>query len=285
MTPSELQQIRGRDIALIAQDPAAALNPLLRIGDQITDVIEAHSRSGHRMSTNRCRDLLTRVGLPEPDVRARQYPHQLSGGMLQRAMIAMAIANDPKVLLADEPTTALDVTIQAQILELLKKMQSEIGTAIVLVTHDLGVVAEVADRVVVMYAGRVVEIGPARNVLKDPWHPYTSALLGSLPSAHGGRTRLIAIPGQPPSLTDRPSGCAFHPRCQLRRGRAICVTTTPTLQEREGGLSACHFADEMPITNHDRRLRVGEPPVVRPAVVSEASALADDTAGVRHGIR
>lgn len=246
MRPDQLQRLRGKEISLIAQDASSALNPLHRVGDQLRAVIRAHSTEGRAGAGRRTVELLAKVGVPDPAVRERQYPHEFSGGMLQRAMIAMAIANGPKVLLADEPTTALDVTIQAQILELLKKMQSDIGTAIVLVTHDLGVVAEIADRVVVMYAGRVVENGPVRSVFEMPRHPYTAALLASLPSGQTRGTHLKTIPGQPPSLARRPSGCAFHPRCTLSAGRAKCSTEVPLLKEVGGGAaSACHFAREL----------------------------------------
>ncbi len=192
-------------------------------------------------------DLLRLVGVPNPDTRVDQYPHEFSGGMRQRAMIAMAIANSPSLLIADEPTTALDVTIQAQVLEVLKTVQEETEAATILITHDLGIVAEMCDRVLVMYAGRIVESGDVHTIFRSPRHPYTVGLLDSLPKLTEDEEWLRPIPGSPPSLISRPSGCAFHPRCFLSQGRQQCREEVPTLHsaEGEGHAAACHFADEL----------------------------------------
>jgi oligopeptide/dipeptide ABC transporter ATP-binding protein len=188
------------------------------------------------------------VGIPNPDVRYDQYPHEFSGGMRQRAMIAMSIANSPSLLIADEPTTALDVTIQAQVLEVLKNVQAETSAATILITHDLGIVAELCDRVIVMYAGKIVEYGDVHTIFQNPRHPYTIGLMDSLPKLTEDEEWLRPIPGQPPSLINRPPGCAFHPRCFLSQGRLRCREEVPPLQPVDGGTdhgSACHFADEL----------------------------------------
>jgi oligopeptide/dipeptide ABC transporter ATP-binding protein len=226
-----------------------SLNPVLKIGFQLGEAIRAH-HPGEKDDeiTKHVIQLLRTVGIPQPERRYEQYPHEFSGGMRQRAMIAMAIANDPSVLVADEPTTALDVTIQAQIIEVLKAAQRETNAAIVLITHDLGLIAELADRVVVMYAGRVVEIGDVFSIFDSPRHPYTAGLLKSLARLDADVGRLEPIAGQPPSLITPPPGCAFHPRCALSRGRATCRTDMPELRAfgAEGGhRSACHFAEEL----------------------------------------
>jgi oligopeptide/dipeptide ABC transporter ATP-binding protein len=245
----QLRAIRGGPMAMIFQDPMSALNPVLTIGDQIGEAIIAHEPSADEDGARRrVVELLELVGVPAAATRARQYPHELSGGMRQRAMIAMAIANDPSVLVADEPTTALDVTVQAQILEVLKAAQSETHAAIVLITHDLGLIAELADRVVVMYAGRVVEIGDVFTIFESPRHPYTAGLLRSRARLDGDGAELEPIPGQPPSLISPPSGCPFHPRCALSGGREICRTDVPQLRVVEAGEeqhAACHFAEEL----------------------------------------
>jgi oligopeptide transport system ATP-binding protein len=236
---------------MIFQDPMTSLNPVFTIGDQISEALLAH-HPGMKDDAARERTihLLETVGVPYPERRIDQYPHEFSGGMRQRAMIAMAMANDPAVLIADEPTTALDVTIQAQIVEVLKAAQSETHAAIVLITHDLGLIAELADRVVVMYAGRVVEIGDVFEIFNSPRHPYTVGLMGSLARLDADLDRLEPIPGQPPSLISPPPGCAFHPRCTLSQGRAICRTDVPKLRPASGDeqgshRSACHFAEEL----------------------------------------
>jgi oligopeptide/dipeptide ABC transporter ATP-binding protein len=243
----ELRKIRGKDIAMIFQDPMTSLNPVLRVGDQIAEAITTHEPD-HEEDDVRKRvvDLLELVGVPNADDRYDRYPHEYSGGMRQRAMIAMAIANQPKILIADEPTTALDVTIQAQVLEVLRRAQQETNAGTILITHDLGVIAEMADRVVVMYGGRVVETGTVDEIFHAPRHPYTLGLLSSLPRPDQDLERLEPIPGNPPSLINLPSGCAFHPRCHLGAGRQRCRTEVPPAYDvGEGRLSACHFHEEM----------------------------------------
>jgi oligopeptide/dipeptide ABC transporter ATP-binding protein len=212
---AELQQIRGGDIAMVFQDPMSSLDPVYRIGDQIVEQIRAHdAKISKPAALDRAVDLMERVGVPHARARLRSYPHEFSGGMRQRVMIAMALSCSPKLLIADEPTTALDVTIQAQILEELRQLRAQTGTGIILVTHDLGVVADIADRVVVMYAGRVVEQGTLEELFYDPQHPYTWGLLGSITRVDSDRSqRLPAIPGSPPSLLRAPQGCHFRPRC------------------------------------------------------------------------
>ena len=210
----QLRDVRGEEIAMIFQDPMSSLNPVYRIGDQITEMIHAHRDVSNSEASSRAVELLRSVGIPSPERRARSYPHELSGGMRQRVMIAMALSLEPKVLIADEPTTALDVTVQAQILRLIDELNRERDLAVILITHDLGVVAEVADRVVVMYAGQIVENGTLDEIFYDPQHPYTWGLLGSLTRLDQPRTgRLRQITGQPPSLLDAPPGCRFAPRC------------------------------------------------------------------------
>jgi oligopeptide transport system ATP-binding protein len=215
---SRMAEIRGRDVAMIFQEPMTSLNPVHRVGDQIAEAVLAHERVGDRAATTRAVSLLEQVGIPEPALRARAFPHQLSGGMRQRAMIAMALACRPRILIADEPTTALDVTIQAQILDLIRTLQDETGMSVIFITHNLGVVAEVADRVLVMYAGQVVEDAPVAELLRRPLMPYSAGLIGSVPQlAHvRARTqgaRLVAIPGNVPDPRDRAAGCVFNPRC------------------------------------------------------------------------
>jgi len=222
----QLRRIRGKELAMIFQDPMTALNPLLTVGRQLTEVLEVHKVARGRAARRKAAAALGDVGIPEPEARLVAYPHELSGGMRQRVMIAMALLCDPKVLFADEPTTALDVTIQAQILELLTDLQERHGTAIVLITHDLGVVAGRCDRVLVMYAGRVVERAPTNELFAAPAHPYTRALLTSVPSLEGPPTeRLLAIEGQPPDLAELPPGCACAPRCELAHDG--CTSAAP----------------------------------------------------------
>jgi peptide/nickel transport system ATP-binding protein len=211
---AELRAIRGNEIAMIFQDPSTALHPLYKVGSQLVEAVRAHQDMSKAQARKRTIELLGLVGIPDPGKRVDDYPHEFSGGMRQRAMIAMALANEPKLLIADEPTTALDVTVQAQILALLARLRAELGMAIVIVTHDIGVVAEMADEIAVMYAGRIVETAAAQTLLSSPEHPYTWGLLRSIPRLDGPRReRLEPIPGSPPSLIDPPSGCHFHPRC------------------------------------------------------------------------
>jgi peptide/nickel transport system ATP-binding protein len=211
---SELRTIRGNEIAMIFQDPLSALHPLYKVGRQLTEALQAHKDIAKAKARERAIELLGLVGIPDPNRRFDDYPHEFSGGMRQRAMIAMALANDPKLLIADEPTTALDVTVQAQILALMERLQQELGMAIIIITHDLGVVAEMADDIAVMYAGRIVETASATAVFSKPEHPYTWGLLKSIPRLDSDRSeQLVPIPGTPPSLIRPPSGCHFHPRC------------------------------------------------------------------------
>jgi peptide/nickel transport system ATP-binding protein len=238
---SEIRAVRGNDIAMIFQDPMTALTPVYRVGWQIGEQLRAHESLSKRAARRRTVELLAEVGISNPERRVDDYPHQFSGGMRQRVMIAMALSCNPSLLIADEPTTALDVTIQAQILELMKKLRSDHGSAILLITHDIGVVADLADRVAVMYAGRVVEEAPKRAIFRDPQHPYTWGLLGSIPRLDRPRTRrLVAIPGLPPSPGGADEGCRFEPRCVHRF--AACAAR-PELLERAGPgrRDACHL--------------------------------------------
>lgn len=216
----ELRAVRGGEVAMVFQDPLSALHPFYTVGAQIVEAIRAHQDVGSRVARRRAVELLGLVGIPEPERRADDHPHELSGGMRQRAMIAMALANEPKLLIADEPTTALDVTVQAQILALIERLREQLGMAVILITHDLGVVADTADEIAVMYAGRIVERAPAGTLFAAPQHPYTWGLLGSIPRLTDQREReLVPIPGRPPSLIALPGGCSFHPRCPYARER------------------------------------------------------------------
>jgi oligopeptide/dipeptide ABC transporter ATP-binding protein len=230
LDPDEMRDIRGSEIAMIFQDPMTSLNPVYRVGWQIAEQVRAHAKMSKADAHDRAVELLDAVGIPEPKLRVDDYPHQFSGGMRQRAMIAMALSCNPDLLIADEPTTALDVTIQAQILTLIRRLRSDFGSAIVLITHDMGVVADVAERVCVMYAGRVVEDGPKGELFANAQHPYTWGLLGSIPRIDRPRPRrLTTIPGLPPSLLSLPAGCAFRPRCPHAFG--LC-SEPPDLLER-----------------------------------------------------
>ena len=229
----DLREIRGDDIAMIFQDPLSSLHPFYKVGAQIVEAIQTHRDVSKAQALDRAVEMLGLVGIPEPRKRADAYPHEFSGGMRQRAMIAMALANDPKLLIADEPTTALDVTVQAQILELIERLQSEFDTAVVVITHDLGVVAEVADDIAVMYAGRIIEKADTDTMFAAPEHPYTWGLLSSIPKLDSARDEeLVPIPGRPPSLISLPGGCSFHPRCPYVRDAHRRVD--PALEPVEG---------------------------------------------------
>ncbi len=231
MSAPELCQIRGGVVSYVFQEPSASLNPVFRVGNQIKESLKLH-RPQAATDAEVVR-LLKLVGIPAPESRLQDYPHQMSGGMQQRVMIAMALASEPKLLVADEPTTALDVTIQAQILDLLRDLKQRLGMAILLITHNLGIVGDIADRVAVMYAGQIVELAPAHAVLRRPLHPYTQALMNSVPKLGGGATRLTAIPGAVPMLGEFPSGCRFHPRCP--KAQPDCAQKPPDLLEVEPG--------------------------------------------------
>ena len=244
--PARVRELRGDKMAMIFQDPLSSLHPYFPVGSQIVEAYRVHHPDAtKKQARQRAVDMLGRVGIPEPSARVDDYPHQFSGGMRQRVMIAMALCNDPGLLIADEPTTALDVTVQAQILDLIHDLQSEFGSAVVMITHDLGVVAELSDDILVMYAGRVAEYGSAADIFGQPGHPYTWGLLASMPRMDRERlTRLVPIPGTPPSLIRVPSGCPFHPRCRyghLNGGRS--ETEVPELRatEETDHLVACHL--------------------------------------------
>jgi oligopeptide/dipeptide ABC transporter ATP-binding protein len=246
LSEEKMRHVRGAQIAVIFQDPLTSLHPLYRVGWQISEMIRAHDKSvSKKEAEERSVDLLRRVGIPKPETRVHDYPHQFSGGMRQRAMIAMALSLDPKLIIADEPTTALDATVQAQIIDLLLRLQADSGTALIMITHDLGVVADIADDVMVMYAGRAAEKAPKRDVFYAPHHPYTKGLLESIPSSSAAGARLRPIAGTPPSLINLPSGCKFHPRCGYVLDR--CLTEEPALRPvGETGLhsSACWLPTE-----------------------------------------
>jgi oligopeptide/dipeptide ABC transporter ATP-binding protein len=238
MRANELRAVRGARIATIFQDPLSSLHPLYRVGWQIAEMIQAHRNVTRRAARTKAVELLEMVGIPQAARRIDDYPHQFSGGMRQRVMIAMALALEPELIIADEPTTALDATVQAQILDLLGRLREELGTALVVITHDLGVVADIADEVMVMYAGRIVESAGRRPIYYQSHHPYTKGLLESIPGAAGISGALRPIPGQPPSMIAVPGGCAFHPRCRYAMDR--CLTDQPDLHPVDDGhLSAC----------------------------------------------
>ncbi|MEW2389604.1 ABC transporter ATP-binding protein [Streptomyces venezuelae] len=244
----EVRKLRGREMAMIFQDPLSALHPYYTIGKQITEAYRVHNDVDKKTARKRAIEMLDRVGIPQPDKRVDSYPHEFSGGMRQRAMIAMALVNNPELLIADEPTTALDVTVQAQILDLIRDLQKEFGSAVIMITHDLGVVAEMADELLVMYGGRCVERGTAEKVFYEPQHPYTWGLLGSMPRIDREETeRLIPVKGSPPSLINLPSGCAFNPRCPYADIPKDQITRTERPELRlvaDGHYSACHMSQE-----------------------------------------
>jgi dipeptide transport system ATP-binding protein len=259
LTARERRELAGKDVAMIFQDPTTSLNPCFSIGFQLTETLRLHLGLERRAAWKRAAELLEQVGIPAAASRLKDFPHQLSGGMNQRVMIAMAIACNPRLLIADEPTTALDVTIQAQILELLRSLQRERGMALVLITHNMGVVAEMAQRVCVMYAGQVVEQRDAASLFAAPQHPYTAALLAAMPERSDGQGRLASIPGLVPGLYDRPAGCLFAPRCAYATERARAER--PALRSWRGGLVRCHH----PLGEPQRDAAVAlDRPVVEP---------------------
>jgi len=249
LSDAEMRKIRGKEISMIFQEPMTSLNPVLSVGRQIGETLRLHEGMSAQQAETRSIEILTLVGIPAPERRVREYPHQLSGGMRQRVMIAMALACNPKLLIADEPTTALDVTIQAQILDLMRDLKTRVGAAIMLITHDLGVVAEMAERVVVMYAGRKVEEADVRSIFARPLHPYTKGLLGAVPKlgsslSETGRSKLTEIQGQVPSLRSIIVGCAFAGRCPMATD--MCRVIAPAVEEKTPGhWAACHYAEQV----------------------------------------
>ncbi len=247
-TPRELREVRGNGLALVPQDPMTCLDPVVRVGAQLVEALRAHSPLSRGAARERGIELLRIVGIPEPEKRCDQFPHEYSGGMRQRAMIAMGIANQPALLIADEPTTALDVTVQAQVMDVLRRAKHETQAGLALITHDLGLIAEMADRVIVMYAGRIVETGDVHTLFSHPRHPYTIGLISSLPQNTDEYHPLQPIPGNPPDLSAIPSGCPFHPRCPLAQGRERCRSERPELRPVDSSSthsSACHFFEEI----------------------------------------
>jgi oligopeptide/dipeptide ABC transporter ATP-binding protein len=245
LTGADLRAIRGREMAMIFQDPLTSLNPVLTVGVQMLEMIQLHQSISRKAALSQIKQMISAVGIPDPESIIRRYPFELSGGMRQRIMIAMALSNNPDLLIADEPTTALDVTTQAQILDLIRRLRTKFNSAIILITHDLGVVAEVCDSVLVMYAGSIVEDGSVDMIFDAPSHPYTWGLLGSLPSARRGKGRLQMIPGSPPSLLRLPPGCPFQPRCAY--ALPVCSEVRPPLEPVEaspGHAAACHLSHE-----------------------------------------
>ncbi len=256
-----MRKLRGREVAMIFQDPLTALHPYYTIGRQIVEAHRIHNNVSKAVAKKRAIEMLDRVGIPQPAKRFNQYPHEFSGGMRQRAMIAMSLVNDPSLLIADEPTTALDVTVQAQILDLLEDLQREFNSAVILITHDLGVVSQVADEVLVMYGGKVAEFGTIQQVMRSPQHPYTWGLLASMPSLHGDpEADLLPIKGNPPSLLNVPPGCVFHPRCayaMLNGGpcdRVVPELLPLTLTDEPGHKVACHLPERQRLTTYENEI-------------------------------
>ncbi len=245
LPPEQMRRVRGKRIGMVFQDPLTSLDPLYRIGDQLTETILTHTRLTERQARARALDLLNEVGIPAAETRVDAYPHQFSGGMRQRVVLALALAAEPELVVADEPTTALDVSVQAQIITLLKRLCADHGVAVMLITHDMGVIAETAHRIAVMYAGRIVEIGPVRDIVKAPKHPYTRGLMGSIPSLTGEAERLVQIPGSMPRLNAIPPGCPFNPRCPHTFAR--CVVERPELIPVERSGAACWLYDPQPV--------------------------------------
>ncbi len=241
LTAEQMRRVRGKRIGMVFQDPLTSLNPLYTVGRQLTETIMTHQELTETQARKHAIDLLGEVGIPAADVRIDQYPHQFSGGMRQRVVIALALCVNPRMIIADEPTTALDVSIQAQIIKLLKRLCEEHGAAVMLITHDMGVIAETADRVAVMYAGRIAEIGPVAEVIRNAKHPYTEGLMGSIPVVGHDLARLTQIEGSMPRLTEIPTGCAFHPRCPKRFGR--CDKQRPELMQAGASRAACWLHD------------------------------------------
>jgi peptide/nickel transport system ATP-binding protein len=241
LAPEEMRRVRGKRIGMIFQDPLTSLNPLYRIGDQLVETITTHLDLSPSAARKRAIDLLAEVGIPAPDKRIDAYPHEFSGGMRQRVVIALAICADPELIIADEPTTALGVSVQAQIIALIKRLGRDHGTSVMLVTHDMGVIAETSDRVAVMYAGRIAEIGPVRAVVQNPLHPYARGLMGAIPTLAGDAARLVQIPGSMPRLSAIPPGCSFNPRCALAFDR--CRIDRPEAIQRGAQAVACHLYD------------------------------------------
>jgi peptide/nickel transport system ATP-binding protein len=239
-----MRRIRGKRIGMIFQDPLTSLNPLYRIGDQLVETIRTHTSLSEHAARKRAIDLLAEVGIPAPEKRIDSYPHEFSGGMRQRVVIALAICAEPELIIADEPTTALDVSVQAQIITLIKRLGRDHGTAVMLVTHDMGVIAETSDRVAVMYSGRIAEIGPVRDVVQHPLHPYAQGLMGAIPTLASDATRLVQIPGSMPRLSAIPSGCPFNPRCAFAFDR--CHSERPEPIVRDTQAVACHLYDAAP---------------------------------------
>ncbi|MDO8755424.1 MAG: ABC transporter ATP-binding protein [Anaerolineales bacterium] len=259
-TEQEMMQVRGNRISMIFQQPQSALNPVIRAGDQISEVLNIHQDFGKEAGKKRAIELLKLVGIPEPESRAESFPHELSGGMAQRVMIAMALACVPDLLIADEPTTALDVTIQAQILDLMRDMRTQLGSAMILITHDLGVIAEMADRVAVMYAGEIVEQSPVVTLFDRPLHPYTKGLLGSIPVLGEVRERLDVIPGSVPNLVNLPSGCRFAPRCmpRIKYNLSVCTEKRPELVDVASGHKVrCWLYQDSEEQNHVAPINLG----------------------------
>jgi peptide/nickel transport system ATP-binding protein len=241
LSPEELRRVRGKRIGMIFQDPLTSLNPLYRVGDQLVETITTHLNLSQTAARKRAIDLLAEVGIPAPDKRIDAYPHEFSGGMRQRVVIALAICAEPELIIADEPTTALDVSVQAQIIALIKRLGRDHGTAVMLVTHDMGVIAETCDRVAVMYAGRIAEIGPVQDVVRSPLHPYAKGLMGAIPTLAGEAERLVQIPGSMPRLSAIPPGCSFNPRCTFAFDR--CRIERPEPRRAGSQAVACHLYD------------------------------------------